>query len=74
MEKLSKIEGLKWIRFLYTYPESITDELIKVVKENTKICKYFDIPIQHISDSVLKRMNRKSNGASIKNIISKIRK
>ncbi|MBE5805205.1 MAG: 30S ribosomal protein S12 methylthiotransferase RimO [Clostridiales bacterium] len=74
LEKLSKIESLKWIRFLYTYPESITDELIKVVKENIKICKYFDIPIQHISDSVLKRMNRKSNGVSIKNIISKIRK
>ena len=74
LEKLSKIEGVKWIRFLYTYPESITDELIKVVKENDKICKYFDIPIQHISDSVLKRMNRKSNGKSIRELITKIRK
>ena len=73
LEKLSKIEGIKWIRFLYTYPESITDELIKVVKENEKICKYFDIPIQHISDSVLKRMNRKSNGKSIRSLIEKIR-
>ena len=74
LEKLSKIEGIKWIRFLYTYPESITDELIKVVKENDKICKYFDMPIQHISDKVLKRMNRKSNGESIRKVITKIRK
>ena len=74
LEKLSKINGVKWIRFLYTYPESITDELIKVVKENNKICKYFDIPIQHISNPVLKRMNRKSNGESIKKLIQKIRK
>lgn len=74
LQELSKIKGIKWIRFLYTYPESITDELIKVVKENDKICKYFDIPIQHISNSVLKRMNRKSDGKSIKNTIAKIRK
>ena len=74
LQELSKIKGIKWIRFLYTYPESITDELIKVVKENDKICKYFDIPIQHISNSVLKRMNRKSDGNSIRNTIAKIRK
>ncbi len=74
LEKLAKIKEFKWIRFLYTYPESITDELIRVVKENDNICKYFDIPIQHISDSVLKRMNRKSKGQDIKNIIAKIRK
>ena len=73
LERLCKIEGIKWIRFLYSYPESITDELLNVVKENEKICKYFDIPIQHISDSVLKRMNRKSNGESIRNLITKIR-
>lgn len=74
LEELCKIDGIKWIRFLYAYPESITDELIQVVKENDKICKYFDIPIQHISDSVLKRMNRKSNGESIKKLIKNIRK
>ena len=73
LEKLCKIEGIKWIRFLYSYPETITDELLKVIKENKKICKYFDIPIQHISDSVLKRMNRKSNGQSIRKLIDKIR-
>lgn len=74
LQELCKIEGFKWIRFLYAYPESITDELIKVVKENDKICKYFDIPLQHFSDSVLKRMNRKSDSTSIENLIEKIRK
>lgn len=73
LTKLSEIDGFKWIRFLYSYPESITDELIKVVKENDKICKYFDIPMQHFVDGVLKRMNRKSNSASIENTINKIR-
>lgn len=74
LEKLCKIEGLKWIRFLYAYPETITDELIDVVKNNEKICNYFDIPIQHISNPVLKKMNRKSNEESIKELIKKIRK
>ena len=74
LQELCKIKELKWIRFLYTYPEDITDELIEVVKNNDKICKYFDIPIQHISDAVLKRMNRKCTGASIKNIVTKLRK
>ena len=73
LEDLCKIEGIQWIRFLYSYPESITDELIDVVKRNDKICKYFDLPIQHISDHILKRMNRKSDGASIRNLITKLR-
>ena len=73
LKELCKIDGIKWIRFLYSYPETITDELIKVVKEEPKICKYFDIPIQHIADPVLKRMNRKSNGESIRKLIKKLR-
>ncbi len=73
LEKLCKIEGFKWIRFLYAYPESITDELIETVKNNDKICNYFDIPLQHFSDKVLKRMNRKSDSKSIKRVIEKIR-
>ena len=73
LKELSEIDGIKWIRFLYAYPESITDELIEVVKNNEKICKYFDIPLQHFSDNVLKRMNRKSDSKSIKKIIEKIR-
>jgi ribosomal protein S12 methylthiotransferase len=74
LEKLCKIEGFKWIRFLYAYPESITDELISVVKNNDKICNYFDIPLQHYSNSVLKKMNRQSDSESISKIIEKIRK
>ena len=74
LDDLCKIDGIKWIRFLYSYPESIDDELIDVVKRNDKICKYFDLPIQHISDSILKRMNRKSTGEEIRNLISKLRK
>jgi len=74
LNDLCKIDGIKWIRFLYSYPESITDELIEVVKNNDKICKYFDLPIQHISDDVLRRMNRKSDGSTIRNLITKLRK
>ena len=74
LQELCKIDKIHWIRFLYAYPETIDDELIKVVKENDKICKYFDIPIQHISDTVLKRMNRQSDGKSIRRLIQKLRK
>lgn len=73
LKKLCKIEGFKWIRFLYTYPETITDELLETVKNEEKICKYFDIPLQHISNKVLKRMNRKSDKKSIEELIKKIR-
>lgn len=73
LEKLSEFKEFKWIRFLYAYPETITEDLIQLVKTNSKICKYFDIPIQHISDTVLKRMNRKSDGKSIKKLIKHIR-
>ena len=74
LAELAKIKEFKWIRFLYAYPETITDELIDVVKNNDKICNYFDIPIQHISNKVLKRMNRKSDGESIRKVVAKIRK
>lgn len=73
IEKISEIEKIKWIRFLYAYPETIDDKLIQVVKENNKVCKYFDIPIQHIANPVLKRMNRQSDGASIRRLIQKLR-
>jgi len=65
--------NFKWIRFLYSYPETIDDELINVVKNNDKICSYFDLPIQHISNSVLKKMNRKSDQESIYKLIKKLR-
>ncbi len=74
LNDLSKISEFKWIRFLYSYPETITDELIEVVKNNDKIVKYFDLPIQHISDAVLKKMNRKSDGNTIRNLINKLRR
>ena len=74
LEELSKIEDIKWIRFVYSYPEGITEELIQTVKNNDKICKYFDIPIQHISNKILKKMNRKTNKEQIQNLINKIRK
>ena len=74
LKKISEITEIRWIRFLYSYPEGITDELIQTVKNNEKICKYFDIPIQHISDSILKKMNRRTNKKQIESLIEKLRK
>ena len=74
LTKLSEIDGIKWIRFLYSYPEGITDELIDVVEKNKKIAKYFDIPIQHISDDILKKMNRKTNKKQIVGLLKKNKK
>lgn len=73
LKNISDVKGVEWIRFLYAYPETLTDELIKEVKNNEKICKYFDIPIQHISNSILKSMNRKTSKESIINLIKKLR-
>ena len=73
LEELAKIKEFKWIRFLYAYPESITDELIDAVKNHSNICHYFDIPIQHISNPVLKRMNRRITGEKIESLIEKIK-
>jgi ribosomal protein S12 methylthiotransferase len=73
LQEISKINGIEWIRFLYSYPEGITDELIDTVANNPKIAKYFDIPIQHISNVVLKRMNRKTSKEKIENLLEKIR-
>ena len=74
LHKISEIDGIEWIRFLYSYPETITDELINEVKKNKKICKYFDIPIQHISNKILKSMNRKTTKESIIKLIKKLRR
>ncbi len=73
LEKLSKIEEIKWIRFLYSYPEGITERLIQVVANNDKIANYFDIPIQHISNTVLKKMNRRTSKEQIENLLKTIR-
>lgn len=73
LRKLCKIDGLVWIRVLYCYPERITDELIEVMRDEPKICKYIDIPLQHISDNILKAMNRKSTTETIKTVLCKLR-
>ena len=65
LNKLSKIEGLKWIRIMYCYPEEIYDELIEEIKTNKKVCHYIDMPIQHASDEVLRNMNRRTNKAEL---------
>lgn len=73
LRELCKIEGLQWIRLMYCYEDRITDELIQVMKEEDKICKYIDIPIQHCSDKVLKAMNRRSTKDSINSTIDRLR-
>jgi ribosomal protein S12 methylthiotransferase len=73
IRELSMIEGVKWIRLLYCYPEEITDELIEEVANNDKVCKYIDMPIQHISNNVLKRMNRRGRKEQIIENIAKMR-
>ena len=73
IEEISKIKGIKWIRFLYSYPEGITEELINVVAKNKKVAKYFDIPIQHISDKILKKMNRRTSKQQIIKLLNNIR-
>ncbi len=73
LRRLCSIMGLKWIRIMYCYPEEINDELIQTIKENDKICKYLDIPIQHAADTVLKRMGRLTNKKQLCNVIQKLR-
>ena len=73
INQLSKIDGIKWIRLLYCYPEEIDDSVINLIKNNPKVLPYIDMPIQHISDKILKLMNRKTDKGSIKTIIKKLR-
>ncbi len=74
LKELCKIKGLYWIRILYCYPEEIYDELIQVMKEEDKICKYLDLPIQHASDAILKKMGRRTSKAQLVEIIEKLRR
>ena len=73
LKELCRIEDLKWIRLLYCYPEEITDELINTIRDEDKICNYIDMPIQHASDAILKRMGRKTSRGEITALIAKIR-
>ena len=70
---LAKVDGIEWIRTYYMYPNSITDELIEVMRDEPKICKYFDVPIQHISDEILQKMARAKSGDYIRIILGRIR-
>lgn len=74
LRELCKISGIRWIRILYCYPEEITDELIQVMKEEPKICHYLDLPIQHVNDTILKRMGRRTSKQELIDIVQKLRK
>ncbi|MCF2553587.1 30S ribosomal protein S12 methylthiotransferase RimO [Faecalicatena contorta] len=74
LRELCKIGGIQWIRILYCYPEEIDDNLIQVMKEEKKICHYLDLPIQHASDDILKRMGRRTSKAQLVEIIGKLRR
>lgn len=74
LHKLCEIDGLYWIRILYCYPEEITDELIETIRSEEKICHYLDIPIQHASDPILKRMGRRTSRQELMDMVSKLRK
>ena len=73
IRELAKLEGLAWIRLLYAYPDGIRDSLIEVIRTEPKVCKYLDIPLQHISDPILRNMNRRSSEADIRALITKLR-
>ncbi len=73
LSELCKIEGIHWIRTLYTYPDKITDELLSVLKTEEKLCKYLDIPIQHCNNRILKKMNRKGTKEQLEETLAKIR-
>lgn len=73
LDKLSKIKGIEWIRLHYCYPEMVTDELLEFVENNPKICKYLDIPLQHIDNKILKDMNRNCDEKQTRELISKLK-
>ena len=73
LKELCRIDGIRWIRILYCYPEEIDDPLIQVIKEEKKICHYLDLPIQHASDEVLRRMGRRTSKEQLKAVIEKLR-
>ena len=74
LKELCQIKGIRWIRLLYCYPEEIDDNLIQVMKEEPKICHYLDMPIQHSSDAILKRMGRRTSRQELEDIIGKLRR
>lgn len=74
LRELCKVDGIRWIRILYCYPEEIDDNLIQVMKEEKKLCHYLDLPIQHANDEILKRMGRRTSKAQLEEIIGKLKR
>lgn len=74
LDQLNNVKGIEWIRLLYLYPDNFNEQLIKSIKDNNKVVKYVDIPLQHINDNVLKRMNRRTSKEDISSLINKLRK
>ncbi len=73
LREASGIEGVRWLRVLYCYPDTVNDELLREIRDNPKICPYLDLPLQHIDDTLLKRMNRRGTSAQIKELLKKCR-
>ncbi|MGD0947005.1 MAG: 30S ribosomal protein S12 methylthiotransferase RimO [Candidatus Binatia bacterium] len=74
LRALARIDGLRWIRLLYTYPQFVSDDLLKTIADEEKVCRYIDMPLQHISDHMLRRMRRERDGASIRRLLDRIRR
>ena len=74
LHELAKVPGIQWIRLQYCYPEEITDELIEAIRTEEKVCHYLDIPIQHASDAILRRMGRRTNQAQLREMIARLRR
>jgi len=74
LKELVKVEGIEWIRLMYCYPEAVTDELIQIMRDEPKICKYVDLPLQHADDKILEKMNRRNTAQEAENLINKLRK
>ena len=74
LRRLCRIKGIRWIRILYCYPEEIYDELIRTIREEKKICHYLDLPVQHASDAVLRRMGRRTSQEDLRALIEKLRR
>ncbi len=73
LRRLCRIDGIRWIRLLYCYPEEVDDELIRVIREEEKVCHYLDLPIQHANDEILRAMGRKTNRAELTGLIARLR-
>jgi len=74
LRSLVRVEGIRWIRLLYAHPAHLTPELVSLIREEEKVCKYLDLPIQHIHDGILKAMNRRISGKSLREVLAKIRR